>query len=37
MEAINFGPCGKTKVAAIELFNIYAIDTTCERDIFGTA
>ena len=32
MDAINFGPCAKTKMAAIELFNMYAIDTPCERD-----
>ena len=37
MDAINFGPCAKTKMAAIELFNMYAIDTPCERDIFGIA
>ena len=37
MDAINFGPCAKTKMAAIKLFNMYAIDTPCERDIFGTA
>ena len=30
----DFGPCAKTKMAAIELFNMYAIDTPCERDIF---
>ena len=36
MDAINFGPCAKTKMATIELFNMYAIDTPCERDIFGT-
>ena len=35
--AIDFGPCAKTKMAAIELFNMYAIDTPCERDIFRTA
>ena len=27
MDAIDFGPCAKTKMAAIELFNMYAIDT----------
>ena len=26
----------KTKMAAIKLFNMYAIDTPCERDIFRT-
>ena len=36
-DAIDFGPCAKTKMAAIELFNMYAIDTPCERDIFSTA
>ena len=36
-DAIDFGPCAKTKMAAIELFNMYAIDTPCERDIFKTA
>ena len=35
--AIDFGPCVKTKMAAIVLFNMYAIDTPCERDIFRTA
>ena len=34
--AIDFGPCAKTKMAAVELFNMYAIDTPCERDIFRT-
>ena len=34
MDTIDFGPCVKTKMAAIELFNMYAIDTPCERDIF---
>ena len=34
MDAIDFGPCVKTKIAAIELFNMYAIDTPCERNIF---
>ena len=37
MDAIDFGPCAKTKMAAIELFNMYAIDTHCEHDIFRTA
>ena len=37
MDAIDFGPCVKTKMAAIELFNMYAIDTPCEHDIFRTA
>ena len=27
----------ETKMAAIELFNMYAIDTPCEHDIFRTA
>ena len=36
-DAIDFGPCAQTKMAAIELCNMYAIDTTCERDIFRTA
>ena len=35
-DAIDFGPCAKTKMAAIELFNMYAIDTPFERDIFRT-
>ena len=30
------GPCAKTKMAAIELFYMYAIDTPCECDIFRT-
>ena len=34
MNAINFGPSVKTKMAAIKLFNTYARDTPCERDIF---
>ena len=34
MEAIDFGPSAKTKMAAIELFNMYAIVTPCECDIF---
>ena len=34
MNAINFGPSAKTMMAAIKLFNMYAIDTPCERDIF---
>ena len=33
-DAIDFGPWAKTKMAAIELFNMYAIDTPCERNIF---
>ena len=36
-DATDFGPCAKTKMAAIGLFNMYAIDTPCERDIFRTA
>ena len=36
-DAIDFRRCVKTKMAAIELFNMYAIDTPCERDIFRTA
>ena len=32
--AIDFGPCAKTKMAAIELFNMYAIDTLSESDNF---
>ena len=36
MDAIDVGPCAKTKMAAIELFNMYAIDTPCEHDIFRT-
>ena len=36
-DAIDFGPCAKTKMAAIKHFNMYAIDTPCERDIFRTA
>ena len=34
MNAIDFGPTALTKMAAIKLFNMYAIDTPCERDIF---
>ena len=34
MAAIDFGPCAKTKMAAIKLLYTYAIDTPCERDIF---
>ena len=34
MNAIDFGPSAKTKMAAIKLFNMYAIDTPCERNIF---
>ena len=34
MSAIDFGPSAKTKMAAIKLFYMYAIDTACERDIF---
>ena len=33
-DAIDFGLWPKTKMAAIEFFNMYAIDTPCERDIF---
>ena len=31
MDAVDFGPCAKTKVAVIELFNtgMCAIDTPC--------
>ena len=29
MNAIAFGPSAKTKMAAIKLFNMYAIDTSC--------
>ena len=36
-DAIDFWPCAKTKMAAIELLNMYAIDTPCEHDIFRTA
>ena len=36
-DAIDFEPCAKTKMTAIEFFNMYAIDTPCERDIFRTA
>ena len=36
-DAIDFGPCVKTKMAAIEFFKMYDIDTPCERDIFRTA
>ena len=36
-DAIDFGPWAKPNMAAIELFNMYAIDTPCERDIFRTA
>ena len=34
MNTIDFGPSTITKMAAIKLFNMYAIDTPCERDIF---
>ena len=34
MNAIDFGPSAKTKMSAMELFNMYAIDTPCERDMF---
>ena len=34
MNAIDFGPSAKTKMAAIKLFNMYDIDIHCERDIF---
>ena len=30
------GSVRKPKIAAIELYNMYAIDTPCERDIFRT-
>ena len=33
-DAIDFGPCAKTKMAAIDIFNMYAIDTPCEHNIF---
>ena len=33
---IDFGPSAKIKMAAIEFFNLYAIDTPCELDIFRT-
>ena len=35
-DIIDFWPCAKTKMAAIELF-MYAIDTPCERVVFRTA
>ena len=35
-DAIDYGPCEKTKMATIERFNMYAIDTPCERNIFRT-
>ena len=31
---IIWRPSAKNKMAAIELFKMYAIDTHCERDIF---
>ena len=34
MNAIGFGSSAKTKMATIKRFNMYAIDTHCERDIF---
>ena len=34
MEAIDFGPSAKNKMAAINSFKMYAIDIACERDIF---
>ena len=33
-DTIDFRPSAKIKMAAIELFNLYAIDTPCELDIF---
>ena len=36
-DAIDFGQCANTKMTVIEFFNMYAIDTPCERDIFRTA
>ena len=37
MDAIDFGSCAKTKMTAIELFNMYGIDTPCEQNILRTA
>ena len=34
MDAIDFGPSAKNKMAAIELLKKYAMDTPCDRDIF---
>ena len=34
MDAIDFGPSAKTKMAAIKIFDMYAIDTPCEHYIF---
>ena len=34
--AIDFGPSAHIKMAAIELFKMYAINTPCERDMFRT-
>ena len=32
--AIDFGSSAKNKMATIKLFKIYAMDTSCEGDIF---
>ena len=34
MDAIDFGSSAKNKMAAIKLLKMYAMDTTCERNIF---
>ena len=36
MDVIDFGPSASIKMAAIELFKMYTIDTHCERYIFKT-
>ena len=33
MDAIDFGPSANNKMAAIELFKIYAMGIPCEHDI----
>ena len=34
MDTIHFGPSANNKMAVIELFKMYAMDTPCESDIF---
>ena len=36
MDTIDFGPFAQIKIAAIELFKMYAIDTPCEPYVFKT-
>ena len=33
MNAIDFRPSAENKMATLELVNMYAMDTPCERDI----